>query len=297
MLPQVWLLTAAATVRPWRREGENLPEGQVERFRREAIVWRPPPGIRCRLTDGRQAVVCGPHIRAARVGRPSAATDRLPTSGPGSHTQGRFCPKLARSRNWLARDALRNCAGSPWTRSSDLGAPVHRHQNVASGGQSLRPRDRVDSQRHHNEKMALVADTIDARRRSEIMSRIRSRDTLPEIAVRQAAHALGLRFRLYRRDLPGCPDLVFPRRKLALFVHGCYWHQHPGCRRASRPKSRPDYWLPKLARNVARDASATAQLAALGWQTAVIWECQATDRPELERRLLALIAASEPGTS
>lgn len=121
------------------------------------------------------------------------------------------------------------------------------------------------------------------------MSRIRSRDTRPELAVRRAAHALGLRFRLYRLDLPGRPDLIFPGRKLAIFVHGCYWHQHPGCKRASKPKSRQHYWIPKLAGNVARDTATAATLAALGWRAAVIWECETLDPDALRRRLLDLV--------
>jgi DNA mismatch endonuclease, patch repair protein len=133
-------------------------------------------------------------------------------------------------------------------------------------------------------------DVFDAKRRSEIMSRIRSRDTVPELSVRRAAHAMGLRFRLHRRDLPGNPDLVFPKYKAALFVHGCYWHQHSGCRRASRPKSRQEYWIPKLAANVARDKRSAIELAALGWRTVIVWECEALDPPILHERLLSLIS-------
>src|SRR6218665_568865 len=105
--------------------------------------------------------------------------------------------------------------------------------------------------------------------RSRQMASIRSSNTRPEIAVRRALHAKGLRFRLHRKDLPGKPDIVLPRHRLAVFVHGCFWHQHPGCRLASKPKSRHDYWEPKLAGNVARDFRATGQLEALGWRVAV----------------------------
>jgi len=136
----------------------------------------------------------------------------------------------------------------------------------------------------------LLMDVFDPKRRSEIMSRIRSRDTAPELSVRRAAHAMGLRFRLHRRDLPGNPDLVFPRHKVALFVHGCYWHQHAGCRRASRPKSRQEYWIPKLAANVARDERSAIALAALGWRTVVVWECEALDPVIVRERLLTLIS-------
>lgn len=113
-----------------------------------------------------------------------------------------------------------------------------------------------------------------ARQRSELMARIRSVNTKPELAVRSELHKRGLRFRLHRRDLPGNPDLLFPRARVALFVHGCFWHQHEGCRLASKPKTRAHYWTPKLAANVARDQKSCKALSDLGWRTEVIWECQ-----------------------
>ena len=106
------------------------------------------------------------------------------------------------------------------------------------------------------------------------MRRITKTDTKPEFAVRRAAHRLGYRFRLHRRDLPGTPDLVFPRLRKVILVHGCFWHQHVGCRLARQPKSRPDYWLPKLERNWKRDAETQATLRELGWDVLVVWECQ-----------------------
>lgn len=118
------------------------------------------------------------------------------------------------------------------------------------------------------------------------MARIKGKGTIPEMNVRRAAHALGLRFRLHRSCLPGKPDLVFPRLRLALFVHGCFWHQHEKCRRASTPKSRQDYWGPKLQRNVERDALNTRALLALGWRVEVLWECETKD---LESARLKLI--------
>lgn len=130
-------------------------------------------------------------------------------------------------------------------------------------------------------------------RRSALMSRIRSGNTKPEIAVRRLLHALGYRFRLHRRDLPGRPDIVLPRHRLAIFVHGCFWHQHPGCRLASRPKTREDYWLPKLAGNVQRDERAYENLRATGWRVAVVWECD-TRKPEaLQQQILEIMDASK----
>lgn len=113
--------------------------------------------------------------------------------------------------------------------------------------------------------------------RSRTMRAVRSQDTGPEMIVRRFLHAAGLRFRLHDRHLPGVPDLVFPSRRVALFVHGCFWHQHPGCQAADRPKSRTDYWNRKLDGNVARDTRHQAELASAGWTVLVIWECETLD--------------------
>ena len=127
-----------------------------------------------------------------------------------------------------------------------------------------------------------MTDTVTPERRSEIMSNIRAKGMKPEMAVRRITHAMGYRYRLHRKDLPGKPDLVFPGRRKVIFVHGCFWHQHdhPGCRIARRPKSNRRYWLPKLERNVARDAEHLVQLERLGWDVLVVWECEvdAVDR-------------------
>lgn len=129
-----------------------------------------------------------------------------------------------------------------------------------------------------------MVDTVDVKRRSEIMSKIRAKDMKPEMVVRRLTFAMGYRYRLHRRDLPGTPDLVFPGRKKVIFVHGCFWHQHDSetCRIARIPKSNVDYWLPKLERNVARDAENLTQLAAMGWKALIIWECETSD-PDLVR--------------
>ncbi|WP_089923294.1 very short patch repair endonuclease [Caulobacter sp. UNC279MFTsu5.1] len=127
-------------------------------------------------------------------------------------------------------------------------------------------------------------------KRSLQMSRIRSADTKPEILVRRAIHARGFRFRLQRRDLPGRPDIVLPRHRLAIFVHGCFWHQHQGCKLASTPKTRQDYWEPKLAGNVERDARAVGALEAMGWRVQVIWECDTRKPDRLAARLDAIFS-------
>lgn len=126
------------------------------------------------------------------------------------------------------------------------------------------------------------------------MSRIRSKDTGPELAVRRALHAAGLRFRLHDRKLPGTPDLVLRSRAVIVEVRGCFWHQHPGCLRASLPASRQHYWLPKLARNVERDRANQQALEAAGWRVIVVWECQLPDR--LQYLAHEVRAASSPLT-
>lgn len=123
------------------------------------------------------------------------------------------------------------------------------------------------------------------------MSRVRKTNTKPELLVRQIAHRLGYRFRLYRRDLPGTPDLTFPRLKKVIFVHGCFWHRHD-CRLGGRlPTTRPEYWIPKLARNVERDRLAEVELCRLGWNVLVIWECDTRDRLLLADRISAFLSS------
>src|SRR5437867_1040953 len=117
--------------------------------------------------------------------------------------------------------------------------------------------------------------------RSAMMARIGQKDTAPEIFVRKLLHRLGFRFRLHRRDLPGTPDIVLAGQRVALLVHGCFWHRHPGCRFAYIPKSRTDFWSAKFARNVARDREVLEKLRALGWRAHVIWECETGDEAAL----------------
>jgi len=119
------------------------------------------------------------------------------------------------------------------------------------------------------------------------MRRIKSKDTKPELIVRQLAHRLGYRYRLHRKDLPGKPDLVFGPKRKAIFVHGCFWHGHddPACLDGRAPRSNQTYWMPKLARNKERDGKSIAALEAAGWQVLVIWECETCDAGLLRARL------------
>lgn len=128
-----------------------------------------------------------------------------------------------------------------------------------------------------------MTDVFDAEKRSAIMRAVKSRDTRPEMRVRKAAHALGLRFRLERADLPGKPDLVFPSRRVALFVHGCFWHGHDCPRGARMPAANRDYWQAKIGRNIARDRASLLALRELGWKPEVIWECETADAAALSR--------------
>jgi DNA mismatch endonuclease, patch repair protein len=120
------------------------------------------------------------------------------------------------------------------------------------------------------------------------MRRVKRKDTAPEMVVRSAVHRLGYRFRLHRKDLPGSPDLVFVARKAVIFVNGCFWHHHNGCRRASVPKTRARYWAARLDRNVNRDRRVTRQLRRLGWRVLVIWECE-TRKPALDLKIRSFL--------
>jgi DNA mismatch endonuclease (patch repair protein) len=134
----------------------------------------------------------------------------------------------------------------------------------------------------------------EASRRSRMMAKIGSRHTGPELRVRKMAYALGYRFRLHQSELPGRPDVVFPRLRKALFVNGCFWHQHPGCVRASVPKTRVEFWTNKLAANVARDEKVIVALKEAGWDVDVIWECETRKPGELRSKLQSFLTRSDP---
>lgn len=133
-------------------------------------------------------------------------------------------------------------------------------------------------------------DRVSEEKRSYIMSRVRGKDTQPEIIVRKMLHKKGVRYRLYRSDLPGKPDIVIPKRKLIVFIHGCFWHGHEGCRKGSLPKSKVEYWRKKIEANKERDKNTIAQLNELGWETAVIWQCETRDGIMLSQRLDRLLS-------
>lgn len=128
-------------------------------------------------------------------------------------------------------------------------------------------------------------DIISTEARSRLMARIGGRNTVPELAVRSTAHAMGLRFRLHGKGLPGRPDLVFRRHAAVIFVHGCFWHRH-GCKLATTPSTNRSYWLPKFERNKMRDERCIKELETLGWRVLVIWECE-TRQPDVLKYKLA----------
>lgn len=117
-------------------------------------------------------------------------------------------------------------------------------------------------------------DIFSVEKRSDIMSRVKSTNSKAELTVRKWLHGRGYRFRLHRRDLPGVPDIVLPKYKMVIFVHGCFWHQHPGCKKATLPKQNREFWATKLARNAQRDREVELLLVESGWQVVTLWECK-----------------------
>jgi DNA mismatch endonuclease (patch repair protein) len=125
--------------------------------------------------------------------------------------------------------------------------------------------------------------------RSRIMSSVKQKNTGPETIVRQTLHALGFRFRLHKRGLPGTPDIVLSKYKTVIFIHGCFWHRHSGCAKATMPKTRVDFWQEKFYRNVERDRRNQLDLLATGWNVIVVWECETRDLTRLRERLLSTL--------
>ena len=140
-------------------------------------------------------------------------------------------------------------------------------------------------------------DSVSPERRSEIMGLIKAKNTRPELSVRRLLHRLGYRFRLHRKDLPGRPDIVLPKHRVAVFVHGCFWHRHPGCPQTRTPKSRVEFWVEKFLGNIRRDEAARRRLIEAGWRVLVIWECELVDVEALAGKIQAFIRSAECGPS
>ncbi|WP_175234806.1 very short patch repair endonuclease [Achromobacter mucicolens] len=133
-------------------------------------------------------------------------------------------------------------------------------------------------------------DIVSPDRRSRMMAGIRGKDTKPEIVVRKLIHSMGFRFRLHRKDLPGSPDLVFSRKRKVIFVHGCFWHRHTGCRLAYTPKSNVEFWRSKFDANMQRDSATLRSLANLGWKALVVWECELAYPEALAGRVYSFLS-------
>ena len=129
-------------------------------------------------------------------------------------------------------------------------------------------------------------DRLSSEQRSKNMAAIKAKDTSPEIRVRRMLHSMGFRFRLHRKDLPGKPDIVLPKYHLCIFVHGCFWHQHPGCKRATIPETRREFWQEKFRKNKARDELSLKELGKQGWQVCTIWECE-TKTPDILAKIIS----------
>ena len=137
-------------------------------------------------------------------------------------------------------------------------------------------------------------DTFTPEKRSDIMRRVRSIDTVPERRVRSLLHKLGFRFRLHRQDLTGKPDIVLPKHRTLVFVHGCFWHRHQGCPHTTTPVSRKEYWLPKFRRTIERDKKNQEDLRQQGWNVVVVWECKTKEVATLSAELVTLISHDKP---
>ena len=147
---------------------------------------------------------------------------------------------------------------------------------------------RSTTSRHHPSPEMVSSDSI----RSRIMSAVRQKNTGPEVVVRKVLHGLGLRFKLHSKDLPGTPDIVLPKHRTAVFVHGCYWHRHAGCSRTTTPKTRIEFWQEKFDSNVNRDLWTERALRDQGWRVLIVWECETKDKGRLRDRLSRMFAAA-----
>ena len=134
-----------------------------------------------------------------------------------------------------------------------------------------------------------MTETVTKEKRSEIMRKVPQKNTKPELFVRKLTYRLGYRYRLHRRDIPGTPDLAFIGRRKVIFVHGCFWHAHENCKYSRPPKSNTEFWLPKLARNKARDEATSKQLSEQGWDVLTIWECELKAPEKLEEKISRFI--------
>lgn len=142
-----------------------------------------------------------------------------------------------------------------------------------------------------------MTDVMESAARSALMARIRSKNTKPEMVVRRALHRLGYRYRLHCSGLPGRPDIVFPRKRKVIFIHGCFWHRHPSCSKAYVPKTRQNFWEAKFEENVERDKRAIDELRGDGWSVFVVWECELVRLEETLRLIVEFLGAPKQGAN
>jgi DNA mismatch endonuclease (patch repair protein) len=135
-----------------------------------------------------------------------------------------------------------------------------------------------------------MPDLVSASVRSRIMSSVKQRHTKPEMVVRSLLHRLGYRFRLHQKDLPGSPDIILPKYRTAIFVHGCFWHQHGNCGKSRRPSSNQEYWNKKLDENISRDKRKEGELSQLGWRVVIVWQCETSQVESLSEKLKKLLS-------
>ena len=138
-----------------------------------------------------------------------------------------------------------------------------------------------------------MADSVSQAKRTEIMSSVKQRHTKPEIVVRKILHRHRFRFRLHNKKLPGTPDIILPKHKAVIFVHGCFWHQHEGCRKSRRPTSNVEFWNEKLDKNVARDSRKESELKKLGWKVLTIWDCEIKDEDLLIEKIKKFVCVEK----
>jgi DNA mismatch endonuclease (patch repair protein) len=199
--------------------------------------------------------------------------------GGGNRCDGPpVAPAIAAGYRGLCRNGA--VASTTETRDADIAGRSQSRQGTMC---TVVATNRPESTGH-------VTDHLTPQQRSANMRRIRARHTVPEVAVRSLLHRAGFRFRVAPRELPGRPDIVLPRHRLAVFVHGCYWHRHPECPRATTPTTNTQYWQAKFARNVVRDWEVQQTLVSAGWRVATIWECEVRRDPQgVVERLIAEI--------
>ena len=184
---------------------------------------------------------------------------------------------------------------SPCGRGGSAAGAEGEGAYLRTQGARIRPARRLRAQTKNSSSDRTIlpistrmVDNLSPEERSRLMSRIRGKDTKPEMVVRRLVHRLGYRFRLHRRDLPGSPDLVFPGKRKVIFVHGCYWHRHD-CKKATTPKSNVEFWQKKFDDNITRDVKNVESLTDLGWETLIVWQCEAEEHTGLADRLITFL--------